>query len=77
MMSPMMVKEMKATLALSILDSIRQRDLSVEAAAEVTGTEIERMRALVEKREIGRFGIEELVDILDAVDASGPRYGHR
>ncbi|MER8573354.1 hypothetical protein [Mesorhizobium sp. M1374] len=73
----MMVKEMKATLALSILDSIRQRDLSVEAAAEVTGTEIERMRALVEKREIGRFGIEELVDILDAVDASGPRYGHR
>ena len=57
--------------------ALRQRGLSVEDAAEITGIDVERMRALVERREIERFTVEELADILDAVDASGPRYGRK
>lgn len=72
-----MISEMKATLALSILDSIRQRGLSTEAAADVAGLDVERMRALVEARDFKAFGVEELGDILDAIDASGPRMGRQ
>ena len=74
-MTPLMIKGIKASLALSILDSLRQRSLSVEAAAEITGIEMDRMRALVERREFGQFGLDELADILEAVDSSAPRYG--
>ncbi|MFD2054211.1 hypothetical protein ACFSQT_14240 [Mesorhizobium calcicola] len=70
-------KAIKADLALSILDNIRQRGLSVEAVAEIAGVDVERMRALVERREIERFVVEEMEDILEAVDASGPRFGGR
>lgn len=69
-----MMREMKASLALSILDSIRQRGLSTEAAADVAGLDVERMRALVERRELRGVGVDELGEILDAIDASGPKF---
>ncbi|MBZ9798722.1 hypothetical protein [Mesorhizobium sp. ES1-4] len=67
---------LKADLTLSILDSMRQRGMSVDATVEITGIELERMRALVERREIEKFSVEELADLLEAVDASGPRFGY-
>ena len=71
----MVINEIKATLALSILDSMRQRGLSVEAAAQAAGVDPERLRALVERRDLKAFSAEDLMDILDAIDGSGPRYG--
>lgn len=70
-----LMSEMKATTAMSILSSMRQRGLSADAAASITGVEPERMRALVETRDLKGWSVDELGDVLDAIDASGPRYG--
>ena len=70
-----LLSELRATTVLSILDPLRQRGLTVDAAAEITGVDVERTRALIERRAIEKFTVEELEDILQAVDASGPRYG--
>lgn len=66
-------REMKATRTLSILRQHRQRGVSIETAADTVGLYVERMRELIERRELRGFGVEELGDILDVIDASGPR----
>jgi len=72
-----LLSELRATTVLSILDPLRQRGLTVDAAAEITGVDVERMRALVERRDFRAFGIDELGDILQAIDGSGLRFGGR
>lgn len=74
MLNPMLMREYIADLTLSILDSIRQRGLSIEAAAEVAGIDVEQMRALVEKRQAVDLTHYDLESIHDAIDAI-PRYG--
>jgi len=73
----MIISEMKASLTLSIMDSMRQRRLSIEDAARIADVEPATMRTLVERRELLWFSAQELIEILDAIDASGPRYGGR
>ncbi|WP_187970706.1 XRE family transcriptional regulator [Aquibium microcysteis] len=68
-------RELRATITLSILDSIRQRGLSTEEAAAIAGVHPEDMRTLVERRDNKGFTLEALDDVLQAIDAHGPRYG--
>ena len=72
-----LLSELRATTVLSILDSIRQRGLSVEAAAEIAEVDVERMRAMVDRRDFRAFGLDDLGEILQAIEGSGPRYGGR
>lgn len=63
-----LITEMKATTALSIMDTLRQRGLSVEEAADVADIDVERMRDLVERRQFKTFGVDELEEILEALE---------
>lgn len=74
MLNPMLMREYVADLTLSILDSIRQRGLSVQEAAEVAGIDVEQMRLLVEERKAVDLTHNDLESIHDAIDAI-PRYG--
>lgn len=68
-------RELRATLTLSILSSIQQRGLTTEEAVAIAGVDLEDMRTLVERRDNMGFTLEALDDALQAIDASGPRYG--
>lgn len=67
-------KAYKADLTLSILESIRQRGLSAEEAVEVTGIDVERMLALIERRNSSAMSANDLKHILDSIDRL-PKYG--
>ena len=64
-----LITELKATTALSILDTLRQRGLSIEEAAEVAGIETNRMRDLVDHRAFKDFGVDEIEEILESLEA--------
>lgn len=71
----MIISEMKASLKLSIMDSMRQRGLSIEDATRIADVELPTMRTHLERRELLWFTGEDLIEIVDAIDASAPRYG--
>lgn len=73
MLNSLFMREYLADLTLSILDSIRQRGLSVEDAAEVAGVDVEQMRMLVEKQQAANLTHRDLEGVLDAI----PRYGRK
>ncbi len=75
-LNPLLMREYMADLTLSILDSIRQRGLSVEEAADVAGIDVEQMRTLVEERKAVDLTHNDLEEIHDASDAI-PRYGRK
>lgn len=71
----MILSEIKASPTLSIMDSMRQRGLSIEDAAKIADVEPATMRTLLERRELLWFSAQELIEILDPTDASALRYG--
>lgn len=68
-----LITELKATTTLCILDTLRQRGLSAEDAADIAGIDADRMRDLIERRAVKDFGVDELEEILEALDAPTPR----
>lgn len=68
-----LITELKANTTLAILDTIRQCGLSIEEAADIAGIDADRMRHIVERRAFKDFGVDELEEILEALDAPTPR----
>ena len=62
------VPEVKASLLISIKDSMRQKGLSMSEAAWIAGVEPRRLRAIVADRRVHQVSAEELDRILRAID---------
>lgn len=66
------VPEIKASLILSINDSMRQKGLSISEAAWIAGIEPRRLRGIVEDRRVHQVSAEALDRILQAIDEWEP-----
>ncbi|WP_189590963.1 hypothetical protein [Mesorhizobium sp. M8A.F.Ca.ET.207.01.1.1] len=71
-----LLSELRATTVLSILDTIRQRGLSVESAAEIADVDVGVMRALVERRDFRMLDVHALGRIMEALEAA-PESGRK
>jgi predicted HTH domain antitoxin len=71
-----LMSELRATMVLSILDTIRQRGLSVEAAAEIADVDVGVMRALVERRDYRMLDVYALGRVMEALEAA-PESGRK
>jgi len=67
-----LMSQVKADLVLSIRDSMRQRGLSVEAAAAATGIPADRLRDILNGRDLRAVTIETLDRIFEAVHQPWP-----
>lgn len=66
-----LVPEIKATAILSIRDSMRQRGLSLEEAADLAGLHADELREIVEARQVQHVSVSALDRILEALAAPG------
>ncbi len=67
-----LMSQVKADLILSIRDSMRQRGLAVETAAAATGIPADRLRDILNGRDLRAVTIETLDRIFEAVDQPWP-----
>lgn len=68
-----LMRELRTTMALPIFDTILQRGLTMQEIADLAGMDVVRIRMLVEQRDLKSFKIDDLDEILDALEWSEPR----